>query len=109
MEEHIIGDFIFGDSTAQHNPTSNRSLLMELCAARKLVIGNTWYNEPPHRQVTCYNVGSSPTGNITPKDFGQIDFCLISRTWTHIMNRIWSDINIPLASHHFSYELNYNL
>ena len=84
-EEDIIGDHIFGNtSRAEFNHDSNRSLLVEMCMSHKLVIGNTLFDEPPERQITCYNVGANPGDEILPNRFGQIVFVLISKEWVHL-------------------------
>jgi len=71
-----VGPYVFGCPTAQHDPDSNRSLLLELCGAHGLVVSNTFFEHPPEAQVTCYNIGSKPSDPPRPGHFGQIDFLL---------------------------------
>ena len=78
-EENIMGPHVFGDPGAAYNPASNRSLLAELCVKQTLVIGNTLFDKPPEKQITCYNVGKRACDFPTPDNFGQIDFALISQ------------------------------
>ena len=68
-EESILGEYVFGKHTAQYNAAANRSLLAELCVNLKLVVGNTFFDQPPERQVTCYDVGKTPKHNPTPDNF----------------------------------------
>ena len=49
---------------------SNRQLLLELYEALDLVVGNTFFTQPPSRQVTAYNVGSNPCSALIPANFG---------------------------------------
>ena len=100
-EENIIGPYVFGDRAAQYNPRCNRSLLMELCTTHKLAIGNTYFPEPAHRQITCYNVGAKASDDPVLSTFGQIDFILLSKTWLHQLRHVYSDRGRALASHHF--------
>ena len=75
-EEHRLGEYIFGYTSAEPHPESNRQLLLELCGALDLVVGNTFFAQPPSRQVTVYNVGSNPYSALIPANFGQINFIL---------------------------------
>ena len=100
-EETALGEHIFGNPHAQRNPVSNRSFLLELCFSRKLYIGNTMFDEPVERRITCYNVGSSPADPPIERHFGQIDFILVSAEWKDSVQRVWSDRTAALASHHF--------
>ena len=69
--------------------------------SHKLVIVNTLFDEPPERQITCYNVGAKPGDDIFPNTFGQIDFVLISKDWAHLLLEVYSDRKYGLPSHHF--------
>ena len=75
-EEHRLGEYIFEYTSAKPHPESNRQLLLELCGALDLVVGNTFFAQPPSRQVTVYNVGSNPYSALIPANFGQINFIL---------------------------------
>ena len=92
---------MFGSPAAEYDASSNRSLLMELCQNCKLVIGNTLFDEPVERQITCYNVGKRPTDEPSPINFGQIYFVLVSKTWADCLCSVFSDRSRALASHHF--------
>jgi hypothetical protein len=100
-EESMIGPYMFGNPLASHNPDSNRSLLVELCSAHDFVIGKTLFDEPPERQITCYNIGSNVNALPTPSNFGQIDFVLVPRAWANQLNGVYSDRSYALATHHF--------
>ena len=80
---------------------SNRQLLLELCEALDLVVGNTFCVQPPSRQVTVYNVGSNPCSALIPANFGQIDFILTNTDWLHVLQDVASCMDMALASHHF--------
>ena len=81
---------------------SNRSLLLELCHAHDLAVANTFMEQPACRQVTVYNVGSSPVDELTAAHSGQIDFVLVQRAWLGTVRQLYSDMNMALASHHFA-------
>ena len=100
-EDHRFGEHIFGDSQAEPRPESNRQLLLELCEALDLVVGNTFFAQPPSRQVTVYNVGSNPNSALIPANFGQIDFILTNKDWLHVLRDVASCMDMALASHHF--------
>ena len=97
-EEHRLGEYIFGYTSAEHHPESNRQLLLELCEALDLVVGNTFFAQPPGRQ---YNVGSNPCFALIPANFGQIDFILPNTDWLHVLQDVASCMEMALASHHF--------
>ena len=100
-EEHRLGEYIFGYTSAEPHPESNRQLLLELCEALDLVVGNTFFAQPPSRQVTVYNVGSNPCSALIPANFGQIDFILTNMDWLHVIQDVASCMDMALASHHF--------
>ena len=100
-EEALVGPYVFGERLAQFSPESNRSLLIELCSSLGLVIANTFFDEPPEKQITCYNVGAEAMSPATPANHGQLDFMLISRDWLSQICSVHSDRSIALASHHF--------
>ena len=100
-EEHRLGEYIFGYTSAEPHPESNRQLLLELCEALDLVVGNTFFAQPPSRQVTVYNVGSNPCSALIPANFGQIDFILTNTDWLHVLQDVASCMDMALASHHF--------
>eukprot|EP00959_Pyramimonas_sp_CCMP1952_P144964 3034829-Pyramimonas_sp.AAC.1 len=80
-EEDVLGPFIFGNPQAQHNPESNRTLLLELCTSRKLTVGNTVFDEPPERQITYYDIGHSPADPPIHQNYGQLDLAIVSMEW----------------------------
>ena len=96
-----IGMHIFRDGPRVHEPDCSRSLLLELCQCCRLSIANTFFNEPPQRQVTCYSEGASPNSELTPKNFGEIDLSLISHDWLPHVSQLFSCMELPLATHHF--------
>ena len=100
-EEHRLGEYIFGYTSAEPHPESNRQLLLELCEALDLVVGNTFFAQPPSRQVTVYNVGSNPCSALIPANFGQINFILTNTDWLHVLQDVASCMDMALASHHF--------
>ena len=91
-----IGIHIFGDGP--------RSLLLELCECCRLSIADTFFNEPPQRQVTCYSMGAGPSSELTPENFGQIDHDPSTRifTWrvmgTWYIRLIWGQLTAKLDS-----------
>ena len=102
-EDHRFGEHIFGDSQAEPHPESSWQLLLELCEALDLVVGNTFFAQPPSRQVTVFNVGSNPNSALIPANFGQRNFILTHKDWLHVLQDVAScmDIDMALASHHF--------
>jgi hypothetical protein len=65
-EEHIIGPYIFETPGVPLTADMNRHLLIEMCEANELVIGNTSFELPAERLVTNYNVGYSADSPISP-------------------------------------------
>ena len=52
-EENMIGEHVFYcPLTGGNTSLSNRSLLIELCVAKKLVIANTYFDHPDENKVT---------------------------------------------------------
>ena len=100
-EDSILGEHIFGNPMAVHNTDSNRSLLMELCAASTMAVGNTFFASAPEHQVTCYNVGSHPHDTLDFKHFGQLDFVLVPQSSLHLVRAVSSHKYLALPSHHF--------
>ena len=82
-ESHLIGPHIFGNKNVYFNAESNRSLLLEMCESLGL-FANTGFDLPVQKQVTVYNVGSSPAATLNSTNFGQIDFLLVGKErWHH--------------------------
>ena len=100
-ESHLIGPHIFGNKNAYFNAESNRSLLLEMCEALGLFVANTGFDLPVEKQVTVYNVGSSPAATLNSTNFGQIDFLLVGREWWYKILSVASCMDMSLASHHF--------
>ena len=100
-ESHLIGPHIFGNKNAYFNAESNRSLLLEMREALGLFVANTGFDLPVEKQVTVYNVGSSPAATLNSTNFGQIDFLLVGREWWHKILSVASCMDMSLASHHF--------
>ena len=101
-DSRCLGPYVFGKTSAHVDGQSNRSLLLELCHAHDLAVANTFMEQPACRQVTVYNVGSSPVDELTAAHFGQIDFVLVQRAWLGTVRQLYSDMNMALASHHFA-------
>ena len=101
-DSRCLGPYVFGQTSAHIDAQSNRSLLLELCHAHDLAVANTFMEQPACRQVTVYNVGSSPVDELTAAHFGQIDFVLVQRAWLGTVRQLYSDMNMALASHHFA-------
>ena len=100
-ESHLIGPHIFGNKNAYFNADSNRSLLLEMCESPGLFVANAGFNLPLAKQVTVYNVGSSPAATLNSTNFGQIDFLLVGREWWQKNLSVASCMDMSLASHHF--------
>ena len=100
-EKQRLGEYIFGYTSAEPHPESNRQLLLELCKALDLVVGNVVFAQPPSRQVTVCNVGSNPCSALIPAKFGQIYFILTNTDWLRVLQDVASCMDMVLASHHF--------
>ena len=100
-EEAIIGEYVFGNAPAPPNQNANRHLLLEFCAACDLYIGNTLFDEPADRQVTCRKICTKPKDAISCNKFGQTDFVIVSKTVCHHLLGVHSDRDAALASHHY--------
>ena len=100
-ESSFIGDFVFGNAQAHLEHNSNRDLLVEFCTSHDAVISNTFFDNPPERQVTYRSLGVQPLENVSSSCFAVIDFALTRRTQLHEMLNVWSERRATLASHHF--------
>ncbi|CAK0818916.1 unnamed protein product, partial [Prorocentrum cordatum] len=70
--------------------------------ARGCSLGNTMFDTPPEKRITCYNVGKRPCDPPSPDSFGQIGRALISKGWTQHLTDVHCDRDRALAFHHFS-------
>ena len=52
-EHDIIGPQVYPSASRIDNVQLNRHLLYELCVAHSMVISNTFFEQPPEKQVTC--------------------------------------------------------
>ena len=93
-EDEVLGDFGFGREAQHPVEFPNRSLLMEICIARKYVVAHTFLKRP-------VNERTAPMDDITPIGFSFLDLVLVPRDWLHSVETIWSDRYAALASHHF--------
>ena len=100
-EDDIIGPYIFDNPDAIIAGDSNRNLLLELCVWADLTISNTFHEVDQEKMVTCYNIGFQAMSEISWRAHSQIDFFLCPSDWKHVVERVWSDRSMPLASHHF--------
>ena len=73
-ESHLIGPHTFGNKNAHFNAESNINLLLEMCETLGLFVANTGFELSVEKQVTVYNVGSSPAATLNSTNFGQFDF-----------------------------------
>ena len=74
---------------------------LELCECCRLSIANTFFNEPAHRQVTCYSVKTNLASELVPNNCCQIDCLLISHDWLQHVLQLFLRVDLPLVSHHF--------
>ena len=100
-EEEIVGPYVFESPVAALTPDMNRQLLIEMCEANQLAIGNTFFNLPAEKLITNYNVGYSLDSPISPSSRSQIDFVLIDRSSMEKLVHAESHILEPLATHHY--------
>ena len=100
-EEEIFGTEVFSNSSVDIPLGSNRHLLVELCQALGLAIGNTFFENAPERQVTCYNIGHKPMDTVSWASHSQIDFVLYPQAWMQQLKMVSSSRLHCLASHHF--------
>ena len=98
-EDVYIGKHTFGATRSHFG--SNRDLLLELCAARHLVVANTCFDVPASQRATCRRVGVKTQEAVSLATHLQLDFCLVAQSSMNKIELIQSDPSEPLASHHF--------
>ena len=83
----------------------NRFLFLEFCRSQELLVANTWYKQPPGRQVTYSAPGTQhlppDNSNWDPDKFAQLDFILVPRRWRNACRNVFSQPRANLDSDHF--------
>ena len=100
-EDSILGPYCFGRSAVHAVEVSNRDLLLEFCASRRLLVTNTLLDLPDHQNITYYEVNAKPMDPITFDRFNILDLCLVEATDENRVLSIQSDRFAAIASHHF--------
>ena len=100
-ESHLIGPHTFGNKNAHFNAESNINLFLEMCETLGLFVANTGFELSVGKQVTVYNVGSSPAATLNSTNFGQLDFLPVGGEWWHKISTVASCMDVSLAPHHF--------
>ena len=100
-EEDIIGHGVFTNLSASIPDNANRYLLAEMCAAKGLVMANTFFDNSLEETVTCYNVGQTEREAISWQSHSQIDHALCSEDWLQCVGAASSNRRLPLSSHHY--------
>ena len=100
-EEAYIGDYVFGDPSANLGLSSNRELLLELCASYDLTVSNTFFSKPWEKQVTFRCPGTAPLEHISWNRFTQLDFVLATEDNRKAIQNLGSCRQAALASHHY--------
>ena len=80
-EGAVIGPFVYSQGWPFiGGDTDNRQLLVDFCISNDLLVANTWYQQPPGKQVTYKEPGTkslpSTNTNWNPQELAQLDFCL---------------------------------
>ena len=102
-EEDIVGPHILQTGRREIAVDSNRYLLTEFCAQYNLAIANSFMNIPAEQKITYRNISKTSHYHIgsDPKDFAELDMCLVSQSFLHSVIHVFADRSISLASHHF--------
>ena len=76
-EEDISGPYGFGKEASHKVESSNRELLLELCAEFKYVAANTFFVMPAEQKVAFAYAGSIPMRHVNEDSFHMLDlfFC----------------------------------
>ena len=74
-------------------------MLIENKCITQCVIKN--FRPTKEKQVTVYNVGSSPAATLNSTNFGRIDFFFVEREWWHQILSVAPCMDMSLAAHHF--------
>jgi len=115
-ESDILGPEIFGSGVGRllapdrgEAPSSNRDMLMALCAEHGLRVMNTWFRKPDSHRVTFVapGVGTLPPGRSgwDPAEFAVLDLCLVSSRWKGVVRDVRSRPSAGLPSDHFPLEI----
>ena len=100
-ERDIVGSHVFGDAALIDDTCSNRELLLEICSSLRYCVANTFFEHPPHEQVTYRNLSTAPMDLISPQRFGQIDCLLAPQDSLDYVTDVFSDRMATLSTHHF--------
>ena len=77
----------------------------EFCRSQELLVANTWYKQPPRRQVTYSAPGTQhlppDNSNWDPDKFAQLNFILVPRRWRNACRNVFSQPRANLDSDHF--------
>lgn len=102
-----VGPDVFGNPSAELDPTSNRELLVEICREHSLFVANTCTEIPLGKLVTYFGLityfglSSSPSSLIRFEHFAQIDHILLPQVWSSTVVRVFTDRDPVLQNHHF--------
>lgn len=105
-EEDVLGPYIFGKGwTAVGEDADNRFLLVDFCRANEMLVANTWFQQPPAKQVTFKEPSThflpSDNNSWDPAHFAQLDFCLVPQRWRNSCINVYSQPRANLDSDHF--------
>ena len=75
--------------------------MIEHCLSTCQVVANTFLERPPERQVTYYDIGSQPMGQVEPARYAEIDHTLVGQEWQDTVLNIHSSGEAALQTHHY--------
>ena len=79
----------------------NRSFFVEFCLAHDLVVGNTLFQKPHHKQITFREAGVSHGPAWTPDRYAQLDFFLVPERWKNSLTDVFSCVETFTESDHY--------
>jgi hypothetical protein len=78
-----------------------------MCTSLGVSVANAYFQNPLEKQVTFYNIGSSPHSELNHTNFGQLDLILVPKDAIGNVKRLASDRDAALSSHHFLVECSF--
>ena len=100
-EEDCVGPYMFEKQLKPKNVVTNRDLLLEHCTAHRMVIANTFFDNPVDFQVTYYHLAATPSTTVCADLFSQIDHVLRLSEDAPLVSDYWTSRTDVLHSHHF--------
>ena len=75
----MVGPLVFGNPGAAEDPHSNRNLLIEACFAQRMLLANTFYEQPVEKCITYFDLAAKPYDEISYQNFAVLYYLLVQQ------------------------------